>query len=308
MLKSNRHYFEVSKNNPEPHLDESYFILEKHPEIKGHLKKIKEIKEILITIKKLKEKRESNSVVEKYFLDLFEVFKSNFANCSELGCFVSACDTTRDLIQKDYESFKKITNLYIAKRELNDRVPENWVQAIMDSNSSRKKGELGERKLIKFISQKGFEEVNNWEDFHKAKRCVARFSKETFSNKEVKENLGIKLKTKKQNKMLDLIIKNNGDFFLLEAKHLNVGGGEQDKQVSELIELLTLKEEKKNIRYISFLDGTYSNSLLGEINKRSKKRIKQRKEIEQYLKKNPNNFWMNTAGFAEFVKNLSLKQ
>lgn len=305
MLKNNKHYFEISRDNPEPHLDESYFILEKHPEIKGHLKKIKEIKEVLITIKKLKEKKEPDSVLEKYFLDLFEAFKSSFANCSELGCFVNACDTTRDLIQKDYKSFKKITNLYIAKRELNDKVPENWVQAIMDSNSSRKKGELGERKLIRILSEYGFREVENWNDFNKTKKCVARFSKDTFSNERVKEELQIKLKTKKQNKMLDLVIKNNNEFFILEAKHLNVGGGEQDKQVSELIELLSLKEGKENIHYISFLDGTYSNSLLGEINKGSKKKIKQRKEIEQYLKKNPSNFWMNTAGFEEFVSGIA---
>jgi hypothetical protein len=113
------------------------------------------------------------------------------------------------------------------------------------------------------------------------------------------------MKTKKQNKMLDLIIKNGKQIFLLEAKHLNVGGGEQDKQVSELIEIMNLKEDNKNIFYISFLDGTYSNRLLGKIDKKSKKNIKQRKEIEKCLKNNPANFWMNTNGFLEFSKDLS---
>lgn len=305
MPKDNQHYFKISKDNPESHLDENYFILEKHPKLREHLKSIKEIKEILITIKKLKENRENKQVIEKYFEKLFQVFSFSFSNCSELGCFVNACDTTRDLIQKDYDSFKKITNLYIKKRELNDKVPENWVQAIIDSNSSRKKGELGERKLIKILDKSGFVEVKNWNDFEKNKKGVARFSKDTFSNLNVKEKLGIKMKTKKQDKMLDLIIKNGKDIFLLEAKHLNVGGGEQDKQVSELIEIVNLSEDNKNIYYISFLDGTYSNRLLGKIDKKSKKNINQRKEIEKYLRKNPNNFWMNTAGFLEFVKDLN---
>lgn len=304
-LQSNLHYFNLSKENLEPHLDKSYFILEKHPELKKIIARIKEIKETLITIKKLKESNESKEIIEKYFKKLFEIFNNNFSNCSELGCFVNACDTTRDLIQKDYASFKEITDLFIEKRELNERVPENWVQAIIDSNSSRKKGELGERKLIKILNRKAFLEVKNWDDFHKNKKCVARFSSGEFFIKNVRKELNLKIKTKKQNKNLDLLIKNDNKIFLLEAKHLNTGGGEQDKQLSELIEILGLKEDKGDIYYISFLGGTYSNALLGKISKKSKKKVKQRKEIEKYLKKNQNNFWVNTAGFLEFARDIS---
>jgi len=306
MLKDNQHYFKISKDNPESHLDDNYFVIEKHPELKEYVKNIKEIKEILITIKKLKEEKEGKLLIEKYFVKLFESFSSNFANCSELGCFVNACDTTRDLIQGDYESFKKVTNLFIKKREINERVPENWVQAIIDSNSSRKKGELGERKLIKILSKKGFVEVKNWDDFHKNKKCVARFSEDVFPNSSVRENLHINMEDEKQEKMLDLIIKIDREIFLLEAKHLNVGGGEQNKQVSELIDILKHKEDNKNIHYIAFLDGTYSNLLLAKsVPKRAKKRIKQRKDIEKFLIKNKNSFWMNTSAFSEFVKDLS---
>jgi len=306
MLKDNQHYFKISKDKPEPHLDKSYFIIEKDPKLKGYVKNIKEIKETLITIKKLKEGKELESIIEKYFVKLFKPFNSNFANCSELGCFVNACDTTRDLIQKDYGSFKRVTNLFLEKRETNDKVPENWVQAIIDSNSSRKKGELGERKLIKLLSRERFGEVKNWDDFHKNKKCVARFSKDIFPNSSVRENLEIDMKDKKQEKMLDLIIKNKENIFLLEAKHLNVGGGEQNKQVSELIDILKLKENNKSVYYLAFLDGTYSNLLLDKnISKKAKKRIKQKKDIEKFLRKDKNNFWLNTAGFLEFIKDLS---
>lgn len=303
MLKNNLHYFNISKDNPEPHLDVDYFIIDKHPKLKEHLEAIKEIKEIIITIKKLKENKEKKDVINKYFQKLFLVFNSTYANCSELGCFVNACDTTRDLIQKDFNSFRTITELYIDKRELSDKVPENWVQAILDSNSSRKKGELGERKLVKILEKNKFKEVKNWDEFEKNKKCVARFSKNIFSNAVVKENLGVKIKTKKQNKMLDLIIKNNEKIFLLEAKHLNVSGGGQDKQVSELIEILNLNEDR-DVSYVAFLDGTHSNKLLGEIQKKSEKLFEQRREIERFLKKNQQNFWLNTAGFVEFVKDI----
>jgi hypothetical protein len=304
MTKGNLYYFKISQENKEPHLDQDYFILEKHPELKKYLSGIGEIKEILITIKKLTDSKEDKSIIDKYFLELFEIFKNNFSNCSELGCFVNACDTTRDLIQKDFESFKKITYLFIKKRKLDDKVPENWVQAIIDSNSSRKKGDLGERKIINFLIKQGYKEVKEWDDFKKNNKCVVRFSAEDFSTKNVRKILNLKIRTKKQDKQLDLLIKNDKKIFLLEAKHLNTGGGEQDKQISELIEILSLPQERDDIFYVSFLDGTYSNLLLDKITKSAKKRLKQRKEIEKYLNKNSNNFWVNTAGFESLIKEL----
>ena len=298
MLK-NIEYFKISQKNPEPHLDKNYFVIEKFPELAKYVSGIKEIKEILITIKKLREAGEKEEIQEKYFVKLFDIFNNNFSNCSELGCFVNACDTTRDLIQKDFSSFKKITLLFIKNRELNDKVPENWVQAIVDSNSSRKKGELGEKKLISILKKYKYEEVHSWEKFYKKNKCVVRFSKEIFSTESIREKLKLKIAAKKQDKRLDLLIKNNKKIFLLEAKHLNVGGGEQDKQISELIEILSLKKERENIFYVAFLDGTYSNVLLGEIKKRAKKRLEQRADIEKYLKNNKQNYWINTAGFKK---------
>ncbi len=107
--------------------------------------------------------------------------------------------------------------------------------------------------------------------------------------------------TKKQNKKLDLIIKTNGRIFLCEAKHLNTSGGGQDKQIAELIEIISLREHNKNISYIAFLDGSYSSILLSDKDG-GDKLITQRKEIKKYLLHNPNNFWANTAGFRALFK------
>jgi len=304
-IQNNLHYFRTSQENPEPQLDLHYFIIERESRIKDCLKNIKEIKENLIALKKLKENKEDKDIVEKYYRKLFECW-DDFSNCSELGCFVSACDTTRDLIKDDFETFKTITDFYLKKRIIDDRVPENWVQAIIDNNASRKKGKLGENKIIKIIGRSGYKLVNNWNDFNTSKKCVACFSKDVFSNDEIKKKLVINLKTKNQNKMLDLIIKNKKSVFILEAKHLNTDGGEQNKQIDELIKILELRENNGNIFYISFLDGTYSNKLLADsIPKRSKKLRSQRRQIERYLKSNNSrNFWVNTAGFEGLVSDL----
>lgn len=223
-------------------------------------------------------------------------------NYSEFACFINACDNTLDAVKKDLDLVKKIAQRYFSKRLLKEPVPEEWIQAILDSNSSRKKGKCGESKLISLLKKLNFEEVKNWEDFNKLDKCVAQFSK-TFSVKNVKGNLNIKLKTKKQGKKLDLIIKYKNKIFLLEAKHLNTSGGSQDKQISELIEILNLKEKTPNISYLSFLDGSYSNIILS--NSKGGDKIKtQRKEIAKYLKRNSNNYWLNTAGFESLFSDL----
>jgi len=302
-IPSNLLCFRLSQKNPEPHLDPAYFIIQKSPRIKEYIKNIKNIKEILITIKKLKENKEKDETIEKYFQKLFETF-NEFSNCSELGCFVNACDTTRDLIGKDFESFKKITELFIKNRILDDKAPENWIQAIIDNNSSRKKAELGQDKLVKILEKLGFKLIRSWDNFNDYKKCVAIISKEFFSTEIIRKNLKIDIETKNEDKMFDLLIKNNNKIFILEAKHLNVGGGEQDKQIGELIKILELKEKNKNIIYISFLDGTYSNKLISRIlPKRAKKMIKERARIEKYLKnKKTRNYWVNTAGFVSIFK------
>lgn len=298
-MPNNQVCFKISQDNPEPALDNFYIFDERHPHIDNYLKNIKEIKKLLITIQTLIEKKEQVKIVDKYFQELANTL-NKYSNCSEFSCFINACDNTLNYAKADINLLKQITKKYFNKRILNETVPEEWVQAILDSNSGRKKGACGENKLIAILEKKGFKKVSVWEDFNKSRKCVARFSK-SFDLKNVRKNLDIKIKTKKQNKKLDLLIKDNNKIFLLEAKHLNTGGGGQDKQISELIELLSLKETKKNIYYISFLDGNYSNILLG--NNRNGDKIKQqRKEIIKYIKKNPNSFWVNTGGFLSLFK------
>lgn len=304
-IQNNQHYFKISEENPEPSLDDFYIFDDKNQNIKKYIKNTKEIKEILTTIKTLQRKREGLKTINRYFEELQKSL-SKFSNCSEFICFVNACDNTLDAVKKDLDLVKKITRRYFSKRELNEFVPEEWIQAILDSNSSRKKGKCGELKLVSILKKLGFKKVKNWEDFKKLNECVAQFSK-TFNVKKVQQNLDVKIKTKKQGKKLDLIVKYKDKIFLIEAKHLNTSGGGQDKQISELIEILNLKEKISDIFYVSFLDGNYSNILLS--NSRAGDKLKtQREEIEKYLKKNLNNYWLNTAGFKKLFSDLVKSQ
>jgi len=107
-----------------------------------------------------------------------------YSNCSEFACFVNACDNIIDEAKNEINLLKKITERYFAKRVLNEMVPEEWVQAILDTNSSRKKGKCGENKLISILKKQGFKEAFDWDDFSKTDYCVVKFSKK-FSLKNV---------------------------------------------------------------------------------------------------------------------------
>lgn len=296
---SNLDYFKISQDNPEPALDDFYIFDERHPQINNYIDNTRQIKKILITIETLIKKKEKEAIVNKYFQELSNTL-NKYSNCSEFSCFINACDNTLDYVKNDIFVLKKITKKYFSKRVLSELVPEEWIQAVLDSSAGRKKGVCGENKLISILERKAFKKVDSWQDFNRERRCLARFSK-IFDLTQVRENLDIKIKTKKQNKKLDLLIKNKEQIYLLEAKHLNTGGGGQDKQISELIELLNLKEKNKNIHYISFLDGNYSNILLS--NSRGGSKItQQRKEIINYLKHNPQNYWLNTQGYVKLFE------
>lgn len=305
---TNLELFEYCKKNPEKFLDTNYMFIEKNPKLDLYREKTKVIKNKLIAIKEVLNKENSNKILDQLYKELQKEL-GLYANYSEFGAFVNACDSKIEEVFNDITLLKKITVLYLQKRNLNDIVPSEWIQALIDKGSSRKKGKAGENKLIALLNKFGFLLTKSAEEFNKIEKSVAKFTPSgDFSNLGIKKQFGVEIGKDTQNKKLDLVIKDHKEFYFLEAKHLNTGGGGQDKQVLELIKVISTKPKSNNHHFLGFLDGLHSNTILNASETEDKeiatKEKLQHKAIIEALKINKNNYWLNTAGFKKlFNKN-----
>mgnify|MGYP001604008348 CR=1 FL=1 len=295
---------EYCRKNPEKFLDSNYMFVKKDKNLKLYVKQTKIIKHKLIAIKETLNKKKSKEIINQLLEELrFELKKH--ANYSEFGAFINACDSKIDEVYNDKVLLREITLLYLKERDINDIVPSEWIQALIDKGSSRKKGHAGENKLINILQNSGFTKVKKFVDFKNNSKCVVKFSKSgDFSNRNIKKNFNIDIGKDTQNKTLDLIIKSNNHIYLLEAKHLNTGGGGQNKQVLELTKVIKNELNSKKYHFIAFLDGIYSNLLLNAgkniDDTTEKNKIEtQYFDIVKTLKENKNNYWINTAGFKK---------
>ncbi len=278
--------------------------VEKHKHIKKYAEVTKEIKNTLIAIKEVKGKKDSSKIVDQLFQQLYKLMPK-YSNNSEFGCFINACDSSLEEVLFDKNLLIKITHLYLEKRDLNDIVPIEWIQALIDKRAATRKGNVGEKKLTDILEAKGYRQVKNIEEFNDTNTVFAKCSsKGDFSNERLRKHFGESIGANTQGKKLDLVIKKNNQIFFLEAKHMKTAGGEQNKQILELIELLRKRPKRFKSHYVSFLDGIYFNKLFGmekaANTEEYNKIIRQKTEIISLLGKIKQNYFINTAGFKKF--------
>lgn len=296
---NNLELLEYCKKNPEKFLDKNYMFVDKHKELPLYVLKTKNIKNKLIAIRELLDKKGAIHITDQLFTDLQKELNKH-SNFSEFISFVNACDSRLEEVKNDMDLLKQTTFLYLQYRDLNDIVPSEWVQALVDKSTSRKKGHSGEKKLMNLLDKKGYKLVHNLKDFDNHQCGVAQFTnKGDFSNKNLRKVFNIKIGKSTQNKKLDLLIKNKNGVYFLEAKHLNSGGGGQDKQIKELIDVI--KNGSDQHHFVAFLDGIYSNTILtaNDSGSVSPKVKAQHRDVLKALRTNRGNYWVNTNGFQK---------
>jgi len=158
---------EYSITNPETALDVKYLCTQRHTSIKKYTKRTQDIKNKLIAIREI-QKHKNKKALNILFEELQNLLNKD-ANYSEFGCFINACDNTMEAAVADIKLLEKITILYIKNRDVNDIVPEEWIQALIDKGSSRQKGKMGENKLMEILTKKGYKKAGNIKELNGTK-------------------------------------------------------------------------------------------------------------------------------------------
>jgi hypothetical protein len=243
-------------------------------------------------------------------------------------CFgISHSDYREKNMQQRLTRLREILQRYCKNRkERYDQLGYTHViqQALYDSVVSRKQGTVGIQKIRQIIEQAEQEsqvEIQEAATVDELTQLEYGFypiiSPEAFEKLREKFRITYKFGQEKQAKIPDLVIKIKDRLLILEAKHIKESGGEQDKQIDELIKFISQKEEElisqkeeKLISYVAFLDGRYFNkfrdtSSADKARKQRKYKVhRQREAIENALQDYPNNYFVNTAGLRELLANL----
>ncbi|RUM50629.1 MAG: hypothetical protein DSY47_01270 [Hydrogenothermus sp.] len=298
MLKDGIFYFEYSLKNLDDFPDSYYtndVIIVDPKKSKKFLEKVNNLRELITTYCCLKNNNINNGI-DEIISKIEEILVSvKNINYTEFVAYWKSLDV-------QYGTFLELSNKNNLLKILLDKFCERRrslyekfgytnvsIQALYDSGSSRSKGSKFKSKILDIVrnilnTKVIFIGKNNW--------------------KEIKKELNIKYDFGRnhQNKIPDFYIVYNNHHIVGEAKHIHNKGGAQDKQVGELIDFIKQKEKYKNVHYLSFIDGLYLHHF---VHKNLSEKIKrQKKDIEEVLKINPNNFFVNTKGFIKLLEDL----
>ncbi|MBI5700028.1 hypothetical protein HZC35_06995 [Candidatus Saganbacteria bacterium] len=307
--KTNLEYFNVSMDNPEFLIDGHYAHLEN---ILSNTQIINNVNAIREEIKRLTSEGVKYQKID--YLKLFNLLRAEGAQLTELSAFAVACGMSHSSLVSlpqgsALEALQNIIDLYKKNRAiLYSNIDNKYeiIQAMYDVRASSRRGKIGQDKILKILLERGVPQTNIWSSFENDKNAVAVTQNAgAFSIKNLRKYLRISFDFRHQEKIIDILLKISGHYFLIEAKHIDESGGAQDKQISETIDLIKLTEKGNGIHYLSFLDGRYSIGLFGKNSITPSPRNKmdrQRNEILATLKRNKQNYYLNTFGFIKLLE------
>lgn len=322
-LKDNLYYWNESLKNPEPEFDDYYIFDNVIVSDQDFIKIIEHLRELIITYCVFCEKK--TKPPSEIFDEIYDIItRIRNVQYNEFNAFWNTLDMTYSVFEKlpsdkKKEIVKVILEKYCERRlKLYNKLGYSnvTVQALYDSGSSRKKGSVGITKLVS-ICEKYFDNLNHSvtiDHFNNHNICYIlpdRGDSVLFKRILEENNLRFEYGKGMQNKIPDLLIKYFDQIFVIEAKHLKEGGGEQNKSVGELIEFVRQREDLSNVHYIAFMDGVYFNLFISPSQNKVKKENKidqQRNDIMKALLKNKSNFVLNTMGFNLLLEDLQAEE
>jgi Holliday junction resolvase len=313
-LKRNLEYWKISLKNPEPIVDEYYISDEIIVDDKKLIKIIERLRDLITTYCVLLEKDENSA--KKILDEIYEIISdTDKIQYTEFVAFWKTLDLSFSVFNKLQNQKMILAELlkeYCSRRKkLYDRLGYSniTVQALYDSGASRKKGTSGVIKIIGLVKEKfNLEKLSHFRKIEDIKtQKVGYFLPDSGDEKLFRNfcknfNIKYKFSDEHQGKLPDVVLKVGNHFLIIEAKHIKESGGAQDKQIDEIIKFIKHSENSKFIHYTSFLDGIYFNNFI--LPPKSSKVYRQKQEIREHLKNNPNNFFLNTAGIICLFQDL----
>lgn len=321
-LKDNIEYWKLSLDNPEKVIDEYYVndkIIISNQELIKEIHRLREIISVYCYLLKYEDEI-FKQFRDKLLSDLFNLIESiESIQYSEFIAFWKVFDISysvyKNITDKDEKRriLKTLVENFCKKRhELYTKIgySDVTVQALSDSGASRGKGIKGIVKLVKIIEEISknnninIPKISSILEFDKKNWyfLVDENDKKFFDSFKSKFKINYDFGRTHHDKLPDIVVKVGKEIMIIEAKHIKEGGGAQSKQIIELIEFIKQEEKSQNIHYVSFLDGIYFNMF---INPPPESQIhKQRKDIENTLRKFKQNYFVNTAGFKRLFEDL----
>lgn len=319
-MKTNLDFLEYSKNKPEDIFDPFYKTNEvvipttkaEHNTLVDNNEKL--IK--LITAFDVLEERYkscSNNITDKIVSDIINILdNTKDINYSPFAQFFMVYNFNFSLYKDQTSKDKKITVYEMLKRYCKERhnmylshgYSNSTLQVMCDNYAHKRKSKAGIKKVEKILSAHITKHLKNKfnliseDDYY---FLPDKGDKDIFEH--MLKTLNIKMESRKieQGKLPDIVFKHNGHYYICELKTMKEGGGGQNKQVVEFAYFIRFSEDNKNIHYITFLDSNYANILFTD---NSPKVSSQREDVLKALKNNPQNYFLNTKGLIEFIKEI----
>lgn len=216
--------------------------------------------------------------------------------------------------EEKFDFVKNILPKYIENRHLTYR--KYWyspvsLQVRFDSTANKRSADLWNKKVEALLRENNFvkfwnNENSTLEDFLKSNRWFLYADKDwkkMFTELLKQKQITFEWSTKLQDKYPDFCLKIWNKIFIMEHKHMKEGGGWQNKQIAEIIDLINFSETNPDIHYVSFLDGVFFNKLSNKNNFDPKTKA-QVEQIENALKNHKQNYFLNTKGFLKLINSI----
>lgn len=252
---------------------------------------------------------------ERHVRQLDVLLQMKGANFLEFTSFFPAQDVSYSSYRKldpgeRLEFLDAVTRRFIALRHrvyaAHGYTPVS-VQVRRDFEKHKSGGSSAKRKLDAVFDSRGCVKASTLAQFQSSARAYLHADGALYAECEAwlrQHGLQFRWRQDHQGKLPDAICRNRNDLMIVECKHMKETGGGQDKQLSELIELIGHGEPGFSepgglqISYVAFLDGVLFNALRAP---RNAKMRQQRADIECNLRAHPRNRFVNTWGFERLI-------